>query len=101
MAIVFLQQRKSQKKLILLFIGILLVTATVIWQGFFKKEEITPPRDYSTIPQEVKINLDVLKTPFIQKLQLFPEIKRFQETIPAEGVEVGQKLGRENPFLPY
>lgn len=101
MAIVFLQQKKIQKNLILVFGLVLLITVIVIWRGFFKEEK----KVYTTetiIPsqKEVKINFEILETPILQKLQLFPEIKPFKETPPAEG-KPGEKVGRENPFTPY
>jgi len=89
MAITFLQQRKAQRNLILFFIGIILVTAIIIWQGFFKEEEVISPQDFIKLTKEIKIDFKALENPIFQKLQLFIE------------EEVGENIGRENPFIPY
>ena len=39
MPIVFEKQKKTQRNLILILSGVLLITIIVLWQGFFKKEE--------------------------------------------------------------
>jgi len=105
MAITFLQQKKTQKKLILVFVGVILITAVIVWWGLFKREAEVPAVELpSALPEkEIKINFEVLKSPFLKELQPFPEIGPFKETIPVEGEteEVEGKIGRENPFTPY
>lgn len=91
MAVVFIQQRKIQRNLILIFIGVILVTAFVLWLGFFKEEKITPPKEPFEVRKEIKIDFGVLKNPLLKALQSFSEIEPLEE----------EKLGRENPFLPY
>ncbi len=101
MAIVFLQQKKFQKNLILIFLAALLIMAVVVWQGFFKKETGQPlPEILSSGQEEVKIDFEILKSPFLKGLQPFPEIEPFQEATPTEG-KLPEKVGRENPFIPY
>ena len=102
MAIVFFQEKKTQKNLIFIFGIVLMITVFVIWQGYFKKEKETSfvegVRTFSK--KEVKINFEIFKNPILEKLQPFTEISPFLATPPA-GEKPEVKLGRENPFLPY
>jgi hypothetical protein len=101
MAIVFQKKEKIQKNLILVFIVVVLITAFVIWLGFFKKEKELPLVELPVLPKkEIKINFDILKSPALEKLQPFSEIEPFKETLSPEG-KIEEKLGRENPFIPY
>ncbi len=101
MAITFLKQQKIQKSLIFIFTAVILITIIVIWQGFFKKEtEVLPEEIFLPLRKEIKINFEIFKNPVLEKLQPFTEIEPFKETISVEG-EIEEKLGRENPFLPY
>lgn len=102
MAIVFLQERKTQKNLIFIFGIVLIITAFVIWQEFFKKgKETSFVEGVQTFSKkEVKINFEIFKNPILEKLQPFTEIGPFKATLPAEEKPEG-KLGRENPFLSY
>jgi len=90
MAIVYLKQKKIQRILILIFIIVLLIIATVIWQGFFKEEKETFLEELILPREEVKIDFDFLKSPFLEELQPFSEIEPLEE-----------EIGRENPFIPY
>jgi len=90
MAIVFLQKRKIQNYLILIFIGVLLITTIVIWQGFFRKEKIPLPEEVLRPPKKAEINFEVLKNSLLKNLEPFQEIPPFEK-----------EVGRENPFLPY
>ena len=99
MAIIFLEKRKAQKRLILIFIGIILITAIIVWwwgfrekKGLFVEEIIYPHQ------KEVEIDFNFLKSQSLKELQPFFEIKPLQITPLAEG-EIEE--GRENPFLPY
>lgn len=95
MAVVFLQQRKVQKGLLIVFALIVFIIAFVIWQGFFEKakEEGTLVEDLIIFSrQEVKIDFEALKDPFLEELQGFSQIQPLAED---------QVIGRENPFLPY
>jgi len=102
MAIVFLQERKTQKNLIFIFGIVMLITAFVIWQEFFRKgEETSFIEGVQTFPKkEVKINFEIFKNPILGKLQPFTEISPFKVTPSAEG-KPAEKIGRENPFLSY
>jgi len=102
MPIVFEKQKKTQRNLILILSGVLLITIIVLWQGFFKKEEGKEiiPESIILPKKEIKINFEILKNPRLEKLQLFSDIEPFKETPPPKG-KPEEKLGRENPFLSY
>ena len=100
-AIIFLQQRNTQKSLILAFVVVTAITAMVIWQGFLKGEEgVFVDETFAPSSQEIKINFDTLKSPALEILQPFSEIKPLKEVAPVEGGAI-EKPGRENPFIPY
>ena len=89
MAITLLQERKKQRNLIfVLLIVIILGIFAVAWQGFILKPALSPPETSKV--REIKINFEALKSPLLQELQVFEEISHLEE-----------KIGRENPFLPY
>lgn len=90
MAITFLQQKRKQQYLTLVFIGAILLILVVVWKGFLSKPETLPPLPEPVKLPEVKINFEVLQSPFLEELQPFEEIPPFEET-----------AGRENPFIPY
>lgn len=96
MAIIFTKQTKSQRNLIFLFLFILLITATVIWWGFFRKEEAGPEVSTFQAEQRIEINTSILEKEFLKTRQPFPVIGPFQE-----GTKPEEKLGRVNPFEPY
>ena len=97
MAIVYVQRKKVQRNLLLVFLAVLLFIGFVVWQGFSSKG--FSPRQEETIKtprEEVKINFEVLKNPLLQALQPFSDIQPFKES-----TTTNEKMGRENPFLPY
>lgn len=100
MPIVFEKQKKTQRNLIFILLGVFLIIIIVLWQGFFKKEEEEIlPVSIIFPKKEVKINFEILKNPLLEKLQPFSEITPFEEIIPPKGKP--EKVGRENPFIPY
>jgi len=102
MAIVFLQEKKTQKNLIIIFIIVMAITVFVIWRGLFKKNESAlPVEELQIFPKkEVKINFNVFKNPILAELQIFTEIIPFKETTSTQ-TKIPEKLGRENPFISY
>ncbi|OIO46928.1 MAG: hypothetical protein AUJ31_00785 [Parcubacteria group bacterium CG1_02_39_15] len=91
MAITFLEKRKRLKSLIPILVGIILITAVIIWRGFFAKKPTTvPPEIIPKMFQEVQINFQTLENPVMEEFQIF------EKTPPLEG-----EIGRENPFIPY
>ena len=97
MAIVFLQQKKAQRNLIIVFIAIIIITAFIIWWGAFREGKELPTEEvFSPYQKEVEIDLDVLKSSDLKELQSFSEIKSLSEVPEIEG-----EIGRVNPFLPF
>jgi len=91
MAITFLEKRKRLRYFVPVLIITILVTAFVIWQGFFVQEGLPVAEEIVEIPiKKIKIDFQVLKNPIFEDLQPFEEIPPFEV-----------EIGRENPFLPY
>lgn len=89
MAITFLQQRKKQKRLIFVLLAVIILIFIVVWRGFLvKPEPVLVP--IISEPPKIEINFGVLESPILKELQVFEEIKSFEE-----------QVGRENPFVPY
>ncbi len=89
MAITFIQERKKQKYLFVIFILLILTIIFIFQLKPFAKTELTvSPQAFEA--KKVRINLEALKNPAIEELQSFEEIPQFEE-----------EIGRENPFLPY
>jgi len=92
MAITFVEERKKQKKLLLVFGFVVAITVVVLVQGLVKRIPPSPITGREIIPTFKKIEIDftILENNNLKDLEPFEEIKPF------EG-----KIGRENPFLPY
>jgi hypothetical protein len=103
MAIIFIQQRKKQKYLIILIAIALIILIFVWWNFLIKPNKETPVITEKTFTlKEVKINFDVFNNPLLKELQPLEEITPFVESIATPSQEgVTEKIGRENPFLPY
>jgi len=93
MAIIF-QEKKKQKYLIFILIGIVFVILLTLWLGFSRRPSVTPTEaplaEVSKISQKIEINFEILKNPLFQALKDFEKIPAF------EG-----EAGRENPFISY
>jgi len=98
MAITFIQKKKNQKYLVLIFGALIAVIAFVFLSGYFEEEIgeevlISEPVITTKHLPSIKIDFDVLGDPVFKKLtEEFPALP----SAPALG-----DLGRENPFLPY
>ena len=92
MAITYIEQGKKQKKLIYVLIIVLLITGFVLWQGVLKKplSKIREIKGPAAEFKKIEIDFKVLENPILKELQPFEGILPF-----------GEKIGRENPFLPY
>jgi hypothetical protein len=107
MAIKSIEQRKRQKALLFVGLGIILATALVLYFGFWKKTPI-PDKQISSqtagtaIPKvstatEEKLKKIDLDFKFLNE-KIIPFLK-IHGDIP---VKVDKdKVGRENPFIPY
>ena len=93
MPIIFNLQEKRQKYFIGIFVLVLLVTAFVVWFGFFREEGSS--QKSIIVPQlaPVVINFD-----FLQSSPFFKEAAPF-EAIPP--LSEGAAVGRNNPFSPF
>jgi hypothetical protein len=92
MAIVYIEQRKKQKKMIFILVFVILATFFVVWQGVFKKPKSgNKGTEVSGFMfKKIEIDFKVLENPILKKLEDFTKILPFD-----------QPRGRENPFLPY
>jgi hypothetical protein len=97
MAVNFVQQKKKQKYLLYVAVGIFIITIVILYFGFFKGKSIpsfTLPEPAnmptSEIAGKLTIDFSVLDNPLLQHLEPFVVIPPF------EG-----EVGRINPFLPY
>jgi len=91
MAIIFLQKKKRQKYLILALIAIIILTLFILWHSYLAKPKIPlVSKKISYRPPKIGINFEVLESPILKELQPYEEISSFEE-----------KIGRENPFVPY
>lgn len=93
MAVNFVQQKKKQKYLLYIVGIVIIITIIVLWFGYFREPETVLPAegpDTGAAVRKITINLEVLKNPLLERLELFEDIPDFE----------GQK-GRVNPFLPY
>ncbi len=95
MAITFIQQKKTQRYLILIFGALILIIAFVFFFDYFQEREeifIGKPDVSKHLPQ-IKIDFQVLESSVFQKLsEPFPDLP---------SVLSPEEVGRENPFLPY
>lgn len=130
MAIVFISPRERQKVFILGIVAFFLIVLIIIGVSVFLiKPKKVPVEKVFTMPK-ITINFDVLKSPKVQSLELFPEIeKKFnyqartekgkdqsgviyasseekaRETLTELGLNsivISEPIiGRDNPFIPY
>ena len=100
MAVVFLQQKREQKKLIFVFCIVLLLTLFIIWYGFFRKNGATTKTFVYTvpIPQNININFEILDNEYFKQMDPFYQI----QPVPTSTPDIsGIKVGRDNPFISY
>ncbi len=90
MPIDFIQERKKQKYLTLILMAVFVITAVILWFGYFRKPKPVSENAPVGSIKEIKIDFDVLDNQFLQESQVFEKAPSF------EG-----EIGRDNPFLPY
>jgi hypothetical protein len=88
MAITFQEQLKKQKNMIIVFVILVLITAVIIWRGFYVQEEIEE-KIITKGFEAIDIDFEFLKNPILKEFNLMERIPPFE----------GQ-VGRENPFIP-
>ncbi|MCD6550217.1 hypothetical protein J7K24_01575 [bacterium] len=93
MAITIVEQRKTQKHLVIV-LGIALAGILfILLAKFVKIEEIPVPSLPSPRLPKIEINFDVLENPTLKELtEPFPELPSLSS------VDIDQCFGRENPF---
>lgn len=98
MAITILKREGKQKYLILIFGLLMIVTVFVVWQGLSKNQKIAAPAPQSGISDvpKIEINFKILEHPFLKETLPFEPISPFEESELPD-----QKIGRNNPFVPY
>ena len=94
MAITFVQKRKNQKLLVMIFVVMILAIGFILIYRFFPEEEIiAPPVLVSKQYPKIRIDFEVLESPIFNRLSRpFPDLP----TVPVVG-----EVGRENPFLSF
>lgn len=92
MVINFTQEKKKQKYLIFILAGVIFLTLAVIWWNFFgKKEQVSvQPAEVVSAQPKIEIDWQTLKDAKLKELEIPPGISEFKD-----------KIGRENPFIPY
>jgi len=90
MVITFIEKRRKLRYLFPILIIVILITAVVLWQGFFVEEKLPLLLPIEIPVKKIVINFEILKHPFLEELQSLEAIPPFEE-----------EVGRENPFLPY
>jgi hypothetical protein len=89
MALIFQEQIKKQKNLIFVFFSLTLITAFIIWFGYFRKEESVEEL-ISEHFKKIEIDFNILQNPLLKEFQFIEKIPPFDG-----------EIGRENPFVPY
>ena len=90
MAITFVEERKKQKKLLIIFGFLIAITVVILAQWLLRRIPLSFTTGGQISPTFKKIEIDFTILDNLKDLEAFEEIKPF------EG-----KIGRENPFLPY
>jgi len=92
MTITFVEERKKQKRLLVIFGFLIAITVVVLVQGLLQRIPLstTIGGEISPTFKEIEIDFTILENNNLKDLEPFEGIKPF------EG-----KIGRENPFLPY
>jgi len=86
-----IKEKKKQQYLIFALLAIVLITAAVLWFGFFSKRGQAPSETSVAITRrDVNINFGFLQS------QALKDLIPFEPVPPLEGA-----TGRSNPFLPY
>jgi len=92
---IFSKAQRRQQYLIAIFALVILITFAVFWFGVINPPSApivtTPPA-----ARQITINFDFLTSQEVKDLQPYVKI-----TLPETLLPIDQKVGRENPFVPY
>ena len=89
MAVTFIQQKKTQRMLIIVLLGAIASVGAVLWWGFFFAGGLSPANVTLPSPKKIELQADILSHPVLQELDE-----------PREATVAPQGIGRDNPFLP-
>lgn len=90
MAIIFTQEKKKQRYLLIVLGLIVLLFLGIVWWSFSAEETSQPSVEPAIVLPEVTVNFDVLKSPALEGFQMLADIPTLQGTV-----------GRSNPFISY
>ena len=92
MVVEFRQQKKKQKTLLIVGVAVILITAGVLYFGFFREQKLSFVVEVGQeeFIQEVTIDTTVFDNPFFTKDKPFIDVSAFDGDV-----------GRENPFIPF
>lgn len=89
MAVDFVEKKKKQKYLLFFGLGLVAVTAVILYFGYFNAgEELSVPDTTIIAKKNIKIKYEVLENPLIKDLLPFESAPLYEGD-----------LGRENPFV--
>jgi hypothetical protein len=85
------QRIKRQRNLMIVFFVVLIVTLSILYFGYFKKEKGPQVSPEIPVPEKkIQIDFSVFENPIMKELQPIEKI----------GPPIPEEIGRENPFLP-
>ncbi len=102
MAISFIQKQKKQKYLSFVLIAIIVIMGFVVWFGYFQTSQpkLLSGTAQTKVIKKIEIDFSVLKSPILKILEPFDEIGSYQAATSAE-YALPEKVGRDNPFIPF
>ena len=78
---------------------LILIAGWVVWRNLFVKEQPVFPAGVLKQAKKIELDFKILDNPILQELRLFEDIKTYGEEV--SGGAATEKVGRENPFVPY
>ena len=98
MAITFTKKKKKQQVLVFVLIGVLAISAAVLYFGVLKESPETKAPPLIVLPKssDIEIDFSIFESTAFQDLQEPAEIPTLEEGLGEDG-----EMGRENPFIPY
>jgi F0F1-type ATP synthase membrane subunit a len=84
------QRIKRQRNLIIVFFVVLIITFSILYFSYFKKEKPAkvPPPQVSFPERKIEIDFSIFENPILKELQ---PLEKIEPPSPEE-------IGRENPF---
>jgi hypothetical protein len=85
------QRAKRQRNLMIVFFIVLIVTLSILYFGYFKKEKGFRVSPEIPLPEKkIEIDFSIFENPILKELQPLEKI----------GPPIPEEIGRENPFSP-